>query len=64
MKAIIKTVSKGKQKGQFRFVLVAANGEIVATSGSESYTQKHNCIKTLEALFPQFEITDKTKENG
>lgn len=59
-KAIIKLVSKGKQKGQFRFVLLAENGEVIATSGSETYTQKHSCIETLESNFPNFTIIDKT----
>lgn len=58
--AIIKQVSKGKQKGQFRFVLKAENGQVVATSGSENYTQKHNLISTLESNFKEFTIIDKT----
>lgn len=57
--AIIKTVSKGKHKGQFRFVLKAANGEVVATSGTESYTQKHSCIETLATHFKDFAIVEK-----
>lgn len=59
MKAIIKTVSHGKLKGQFRFILKSANGEPIATS--ETYTQKHNCTELLEKYFPAFEIVDKTK---
>lgn len=59
MKAIIKTISHGKMKGQFRFVLKGKNGEIIATS--ESYTQKHNVIELLEIYFPAFIIDDKTK---
>jgi uncharacterized protein YegP (UPF0339 family) len=61
MKAIIKIVSKGKQKGQFRFNLIADNGQTIATSGTENYTQKHSCIETLKTSFPNFEIVDKTK---
>lgn len=57
-KAIIKRVEKGKQQGQFRFVLKAANNEIIATS--ETYTRKYNCIKTVERHFPQFIIIDQT----
>ncbi len=40
--------------GQFRFNLVAANGEKVATS--ETYTTKAMAVKTLKRLFPEFEI--------
>lgn len=58
--AIIKTVRRGKRKGQFRFVLKAANGEIIASSGSESYTQKHNCVDVLNKYFPEFDIVDLT----
>ncbi len=58
MKAILKKVSHGKQKGQFRFVLKGANGEIIATS--ETYTQKHNVTEILQVAFPNFEVVDKT----
>lgn len=58
MTAIVKKVSKGKLKGQFRFVLKAKNGEIIATSGTESYTQKHNCISVLKEHFPNFKIIE------
>lgn len=58
MKAIIKRVSHGKRKGEFRFVLVAENGEIIATS--ETYTQKHNVISLLETHFSNFTIVDKS----
>lgn len=59
MKAIVKTVSHGKQKGQFRFVLKASNGEVIAVS--ETYTQKHNALDIIKEYFPNFEIVDKTK---
>lgn len=59
MKAIIKIVSHGKLKGQFRFVLKAVNGETIAVS--ETYTQKHNVLDVLTNYFPNFEIVDKTK---
>jgi uncharacterized protein YegP (UPF0339 family) len=62
-KALIKKVSKGKLKGQYRFVLKAENGETVAVSSPESYTQKHSALETLEANFPDFKIIDKTNEN-
>lgn len=60
MKAIIKTVTRGKLKGQFRFILKAKNGEIIATS--ETYTQKHNVKDLLAKHFPNFEIVDVTKK--
>ena len=55
--ATIKRITHGKLKGQFRFILKAENGEIIATS--ESYTQKHSCKETLESNFPNFKILDK-----
>ena len=58
--AIIKRVSRGKKKGEFRFVLKGDNGEIIGSSGSESYTQKHNCVDVLEKYFPKFDIVDLT----
>lgn len=61
MKAIIKLVPSGKLKGQFRFVLKAANGETIATS--ETYTQKHNVTEVLVEYFPNFEVVDKTVKN-
>ena len=61
MKAYIKKVKKGKRIGEFKFTLAAANGETIAQSYPETYTQKHNCIKTLKTHFPQFEIVDLTK---
>ncbi len=61
-KALIKKVSKGSKVGEFRFILVAANGEPIAQSHPETYTQKHSCISVLEKHFPDFEICDLTKE--
>lgn len=60
-KAKIKRIAKGKKKGEFRFVLYAINGEVIANSHPESYTQKHSCIATLKNNFPNFEIEDTTK---
>lgn len=57
--ALIKRVTHGKHKGEYRFVLVADNNEIVATS--ELYESKQACLKTVENLFPGFEIKDKSK---
>lgn len=62
--AIIKKVSHGKLKGQYRFLLVAENGEIIAQSYPETYTQKHNAIEVLTDNFPDFEISDQTKEKN
>lgn len=58
---VIKTVTHGKQKGQFRFIFKGRNGETIATS--ETYTQKHNVIELLRDYFPDFAILDKTKNN-
>lgn len=58
MKAIIKKVTKGKKAGQFRFKLVADNGEDL--SQNETYTQKHNVIEVLTKYFPNFVIVDET----
>ncbi len=58
MTALIKRVTHGRYKGQYRFILKGSNGEIVATS--ELYTQKHNALEVIEACFPQFTIIDKT----
>lgn len=60
MKVIITRVTHGKRKGEFRFKLVGKNGEVVATSGTETYTQKHNVIEVLEVYFFNFPIVDKT----
>ena len=59
-KAEIVLVKAGRRKGEFRFRLKAKNGEIIATSGSESYKQKQSCIKTLSEHFPEFAIFDLT----
>lgn len=59
MKAKIKQVTHGKQKGQFRFVLKGDNGEIVGHG--ETYTSKSECLQTLNKYFPNFQIVDETK---
>jgi uncharacterized protein YegP (UPF0339 family) len=59
MKAVIKQVSHGKLKHQFRFILYGQNNEIIATS--ETYTQKHNVTELLDKYFPNFKQVDKTK---
>lgn len=58
MKMIIKKVSHGKLKGQFRFLLKSANNEIIATS--ETYTQKHNIVELHSKYFSIFELIDKS----
>lgn len=60
MKAYIKNVWQGRNKGQFRFVLKAKNGETVAISHPETYKSKSMAIQTLTRCFPQFEIVDAT----
>ena len=47
--------------GQYRFRLVAPNGEIIAAS--EAYTSKRSCLDTIEAVrkyAPLASIEDKT----
>jgi hypothetical protein len=34
--------------GEYRFRLIAPNGEIVLAS--EGYTQKHNCLDTVKSI--------------
>ncbi len=60
MKAIITRVTHGKRKGEFRFKLIGVNGEQVGTSGTETYTQKHNVLEVLAVYFSQFPVVDKT----
>lgn len=60
-KAVIKQVTHGKNKGQFRFILYAANGEPIADSHPETYTQIHSAIDTITNNFPSFVIDDQTK---
>lgn len=61
-KALIKRVAKGHKTGQFRFTLVGKNGEVVAQSGTETYTTKAMCLKTLRTYFGDFEVVDTTKK--
>lgn len=44
----MKFVVKKAKNGQFMFNLVAANGQIVATS--EQYTAKASALKTIESI--------------
>lgn len=53
---------KPTRNGQFRFVLKAPNGEIVATS--ETYTTKAMAKKTLRKYAPAFEVVDLTKRKN
>jgi hypothetical protein len=46
-------------KEHYWFVLVASNGETVATS--EQYTQKHSAVEVLDKYFPQWEQKDMTE---
>ena len=56
MKALIKTVKKGKHVGEYKFTLYGKNGEPVGQSYPETYTTIANCKKTLRNCFPAFEI--------
>ncbi len=56
---IIKTVSKGPKKGEFRFLLKAANGEVIAHG--ETYISKQSVTELHSKHFSDFEIVDKTK---
>jgi uncharacterized protein YegP (UPF0339 family) len=57
--ALIKKITHGKFKGEYRFVLKGANNEIVATS--ETYKNKADILDLLDNLFPNFMIVDKSK---
>lgn len=62
MKALIKKVTHGKRKGEYKFVLKGDNGENL--SQQETYTQKHNVSEVIAKYFPNFVVEDKTGENG
>lgn len=59
-RAIIDKVKSGKAKGQFKFVLKALNGEVIAKSHPESYKRIQGAIKTIENHFKDFVIYEKT----
>jgi uncharacterized protein YegP (UPF0339 family) len=44
----VKFVVKKTSNGQFRFNLVASNGQVVATS--ETYTRKQAALDTIESI--------------
>lgn len=44
----MKFVVKKTSNGQFRFTLVAGNGQVVATS--ESYTRKASALETIASI--------------
>ena len=44
----MKFVVKKTSNGQFRFNLVASNGQVVATS--ETYTRKASALETIESI--------------
>jgi len=50
----MKAVIKKTRNGQWRFNLIANNGEKVATG--ETYTRKAKAIQTLKECFPKFDI--------
>jgi uncharacterized protein YegP (UPF0339 family) len=61
-RAIIDKVKSGREKGQYKFILRAKNGESVAKSHPEAYTQLHSAVDTLKEHFKDFVIYEKTKE--
>jgi hypothetical protein len=58
MKMIIKRVTHGKKKGEFRFILKGTNGEVIGHG--ETYTQKHNIVELHTTYFSNFELIDKS----
>jgi len=54
---------KESEDYQFYFILIADNGETVATS--ETYSAKHNAFKTANSIAATdiFEVVDKTGED-
>lgn len=56
----MKAILKRTRNSEFRFNLVGANGEPIATG--ETYTKKAMAKKTLNKYFPEFHIIDKTKK--
>lgn len=49
------------KSGEYRFHLLASNGQVIATS--EGYKQKSSCINGIESVkknAPDAEIVDKT----
>jgi uncharacterized protein len=45
---VVRFVVKKTSNGQFRFNLVASNGQVVATS--ETYTRKQSTLETIESI--------------
>ncbi len=59
----MKFVVKKTSNGQFRFNLVASNGQVVATS--ESYTRKASALETVASIQKNAgsaEIDDETSD--
>lgn len=61
-KCIIKKVAKGRNKGQWRFNLVANNGQVVCTSGSETYHNLVDLKATIANNFADFAIIEEHKK--
>ncbi len=55
-KAIIKNIKTGKQSGQFKFILLADNGEPL--DPRDFYHNLDDLKKMLEKYFPAFEVID------
>lgn len=58
--AVIKRVAKGKNTGQFRFVLIGDNHEPIGQSHPETYKKKAKAIQTLNEYFNDFKIVDES----
>lgn len=43
--------------GLYDWHLVAPNGQIVATSGSQGYTERNDAVEAAAREFPEYEIT-------
>jgi uncharacterized protein YegP (UPF0339 family) len=48
MEVPVRFVIKKASNGQFRFNLVASNGQVVATS--ETYTRKESALETIKSI--------------
>src|SRR5688572_1888771 len=59
MKALMRTIASGKNKGKFKPVFYGVNGEKM-TGGSDVYESEGELRTHLMANFPNFEIVDHT----
>ena len=62
MSKTMRAVVKKSRNDQFYFVIVANNGETIAAS--ETYTQKHNALHTINLLSEHtFVVEDETLQS-